>query len=79
MDIKAKPPSCSCLSSKFCYAPSRHIITGDLDIVDNVKLKKLIAKGPKYRLPKSISWEFNCKLLMDAVEDFARKWDKRRR
>ena len=45
-DIKAKPPSCSCLNSKFCYAPSGHIITGDLDIVDNVKIKKKYFQRP---------------------------------
>ena len=47
--------------------------TGNLDMVDNVKLKKLILKGPKYRLSKSIKRGLNFKLLIDSVEDFARK------
>ena len=77
VDIKTKPPSCNCHESKFVYSPSGHVITGDLDIVNNVKLRELISRGPKYRVPKPINWGHNFKLLMDAVEDFARKWSKR--
>ena len=80
VDIKTKPPSCNSINyheSKFVYSPSGHVITGDLDIVNNVKLRELISKGPKYRVPKPINWGHNFKLLMDAVEEFARKWSKR--
>ena len=76
-DIKAKPPSCSCNNSKFCYLPVGHIITGDLNIIENETLRSVIYKGPKYRVPKTINWKYNFKLLMDAVEDYARKWAKR--
>ena len=76
-DIKAKPPSCSCNNSKFCYLPVGHIITGDLNIIENETLRSVIYIGPKYRIPKTINWKYNFKLLMDAVEDYARKWAKR--
>jgi hypothetical protein len=33
----------------------------------------LPAKDPKYREPQSINWTYNFKLLMDSVEDYARK------
>ena len=32
-------------------------MTGDLDNVDNVKLKELICKGPKYREPCTINFD----------------------
>ena len=76
-DFKAKPPDCSCANSPFKYGPSGHIITGDLNIVQNKSLRDVLSKGPKYREPRSINWNYNFKLLMDAVEDYARKWVKR--
>ena len=76
-DFKAKPPDCSCNSSPFKYSPAGHVITGDLNIIDNKPLRDVLAKGPKYREPRPINWKYNFKLLMDAVEDYARKWTKR--
>ena len=43
--------SCDCSSSKFCYAPVGHIITGDFSIIKDKRLRILLSKGPKYRLP----------------------------
>ena len=40
---------CFCADSPFIDADHGHIITGDLRIVENNKLRKLLAKGPKYR------------------------------
>ena len=43
------PQTCQCKESKFCYEPHAHVITGDLWLIDNAKLKELVDKGPKYR------------------------------
>ena len=37
----------------------------------------ILSKGPKYREPQPINWKYTFKLLMDAVEDYARQWAKR--
>ena len=50
------PPTCSCSSSSFKYSPAGHIITGDVDIVENEDLKSIILKGPKFREPRSFNW-----------------------
>ena len=42
----------------------------------NEKLKDIISKGPKYQEPKPFSLKYNFKLIMDSVEDFARRWAK---
>ena len=47
MEIKSKPPECSCSSSPFQYSPAGHVVTGDLNIIDNAKLRDLLSKGPK--------------------------------
>ena len=62
-DFKSKPPDCTCASSPFVYDPTGHVITGDLSIISNVSLRKMLAKGPKYREPKSIYWKHNFKIL----------------
>ena len=69
-------PPCFCSSSQFLYRPAGHIVTGDLNIVENTCLRDLISKGPKYREPQKFSWKYIFKLIMDSVEDYARSWAK---
>ena len=38
------PQHCQCNTSKFCYKPHGHVITGDLMVIENVKLRELVAK-----------------------------------
>ena len=45
-DFKAKPPDCSCNSSPFKYSPAGHVITGDLNVIENKPLRDVLAKGP---------------------------------
>ena len=46
-----------------------HIITGDLRIVTNNKLRKIISKGPKYRLPMSIKWDQAKTSLINSINN----------
>ena len=68
------PPSCSCDTSCFNYVPVGHVVTGDLSIVKNDKRRSLMSKGPKYREPQSFKWNHNFRIIMDAVESYARSW-----
>ena len=47
--------TCDCEQSSFCNPDHKHIITGDLRIVENNKLRKLLTKGPNYREPRSVN------------------------
>ena len=60
-----KLPSCDCHDSPFVDSDHGHIMTGDLRIIENQHLRKLISKGPNYREPRSINWK-KCK---EAVEN----------
>ena len=40
---------CSCKTSPFCYSPHNHILTGDLSIITNPRLRALMQYGTKYR------------------------------
>ena len=48
--------SCECQSSEFCDPHHGHILTGDLRIIDNQKLRTLVARGPNFREAKTINW-----------------------
>ena len=72
----SQPPLCSCSSSTYLYSPAGHVVTGNLNIVENLKLRNILSKGPKYREPTTFSWKYNFKLVMDSVEDYARRWAK---
>ena len=50
------PFPCSCSDSTFCDPNHGHIVTGDLRIVENSKLRKLLSKGPNYRENKTINY-----------------------
>jgi hypothetical protein len=43
----------------------------------NMSLRKVIFHGSKFREPQHINWKHNFKIIMDAVEDYARRWIKR--
>ena len=80
LDIRAfleNPPDCNCKSSAYCYPAHGHVITGDLTIIDNHKLKDLILKGPKYREPTKVNWVKNKSMIFDAIDLYAKKWAKR--
>ena len=75
-NITRNPSACSCKTSEFCYNPAGHIITGGLNIVRISKLRDILAKGPIYR-PRSFTWKQNSKLILDSVEEYARRLAKK--
>ena len=38
--------TCQCKKSKFCSEPHGHVITGDLRVIENAKLRDLLLKDP---------------------------------
>ena len=71
------PSPCECNISSHLYQPYCHVLTDDLSIIPNTKLKDLIAKGPKYREPCKVDWDKNLLLLCEAVDQYALQWAKR--
>jgi GIY-YIG catalytic domain len=54
---QALKKTCDCNQSAFRYAPAGHIVTGNLDIVENEELKDILRKGTKYRIPTITDWD----------------------
>ena len=63
--------------SKYCYQPHGHIITGDLKIIENAKLRELVSKGPKYREPNKINWKVTENMIFESIDLYAERWAKR--
>ena len=75
--LSQSPLPCTCPGSELLYAPCGHIVTGDLRIVQNDKLRDILHKGSKFREPVSFSWHQNFDIIMDACEAYARQWAKK--
>ena len=56
LDITSVPCNCACYDLKFFNPHFNHVLTGDLDIIENCKLRNIILKGPKYREPEQINF-----------------------
>ena len=54
-----------------------HVITGDLRVIENKKLRNLIAKGPNYREQNNIDWDLCHKLCMDGINMYRKRWANR--
>ena len=75
--LSQNPLPCTCSGSQFLYAPCGHVVTGDLNIVRNEKLRDILREDPKFREPVSFSWHQNFDIIMDACEIYARQWAKK--
>ena len=73
----SNPQHCQCNTSKFCYEPHGHVITGDLMVIENVQLGELVAKGPKYREPNKINWQSTETMISNSIDLYAEQWSKR--
>ena len=65
---------CHCANSSFSDKHHGHIISGDLRLIRNNKLRKLFSKGPKYRESKALDWNVVENDLIEAVKVCAKKW-----
>ena len=46
-------------------------------VIENVKLRELVSKAPKYREPSKINWKSTKTMVLDSIDLYAEKWSKR--
>ena len=73
----SNPQTCQGKESKFCYEPHGHVITGDLRVIENDRLRELVAKGPKYREPNRVNWKATETMFLESIDLYATNWSKR--
>ena len=78
LDIHTKnPDSLDCKSSKFCYQPAGRIITGNLKIISDLRIRCIIAKVLKYRLTSLIDFNKCREEIAVALNEFCKRWRRR--
>ena len=65
---------CNCEGSIFTDSHHKHIITGDLRLVTNNKLRKLLVKGPKYREPVTIDFDKAKEEIIASIDIVIDRW-----
>ncbi len=63
---------CACSSSPFNYEHHNHIITGNLDIITNFELRKIMLLGAKYREPTYLRPETIKTSLFQYIDNFVK-------
>jgi hypothetical protein len=69
-DINTVPCACSVFDPRYRDNDHGHIDTGDLSIIGNVELRKLISKGPKYREPATVDFELAIRDITEALDSY---------
>ena len=60
------PDSCDCQNCNYLYPPAGHVITGNLYVIPDARVRKIISKGPNYRFPSNIDFP-KCRRVMHSV------------
>ena len=76
-DVGTSDMTCKCSSSAFNYTPAGHVVTGDLNIIEDRPLRQLLMKGPAFREQNNINWELNRHICKKAVRKYKEKWARR--
>ena len=69
---------CDCDNSAFKDVHHGHIVSGNLDIVTNATLRKLISKGPKYREPNTFSYTKAKNSIVIGIDECINTWSTKR-
>ena len=69
--------SCTCKTSSFCDPHHKHIVTGDLKIIENRDLRHLLMKGPNYREPCVINWNKVVSCIIAGVTECQKDWARK--
>ena len=73
----SNPQTCQCKESKFCYEPQGYVITGDLRVIENARLRERVAKGSKYREPSRVNCKATETTFLESINLYAKNWSKR--
>ena len=71
IDLESIP--CECERSQFKDGHHNHIITGDLRIVENAKLRSLLTKGPNFREPQTLNYGKCQNVINESLDSYVCK------
>ena len=53
------------------------MITGNLNVIPDSRVRYIISKGPKYRFPSNMDFPKCCREIAASLNDFSNRWCKR--
>ena len=57
IDIDSNAPgSWDCINSNYLYPSAGHVITCNINVIPDARVRNIISKGPKYRFPANIDF-----------------------
>ena len=62
--------TCNCHQSVYKDPNHDHVITGNLNIISNLKLKRLLSKGPGYREPRTLNFDVAGNTVKNSIKIF---------
>ena len=62
----------------YLYPSAGHVITGNINVIPDARVRNIISKGPKYRFPSNIYFPRYCKESAASLNDFGSRWCKRK-
>ena len=54
-----------------------HVITGNLNVIPDARVRNIISKGPKYRFPSNIDFPKCRREIAASLNDLSNRWCKR--
>ena len=61
----------------YCYPTAGHIITSNLKIIPDSRIRNIISEGTKYRFPSNIHFNKCREEIAAALNEFGKRWCKR--
>ena len=78
LDIDTSTPDTwDCKDAVYCYPTAGHIITGNLKIIPDARIRNIISKGPKFQFPSNIDFNKYREEIAAALNEFGNRWCKR--
>ena len=78
LDIDSNTPaSWDFKNSNYLYPSAGHVITGNLNVIPDARVRNIISKGPKYRFPSNIDFSKCRREIAASLNDFSNRWCKR--
>ena len=72
----SNPQTCHRKEAKFCYESHGHVIIRDLRVIENAKLRGLVAKGPKYQEPNRVTLKATETMFLESIDLYAKTGSK---
>ena len=69
--------TCDCSRSAFKDPHHGHVVTGNLKVIENIQLRKLLCLGPGYREKQKIHWLSFFNNVKTALREYIVDWAKR--